>query len=116
VLGHAAMKRMALSNVLVSGMGGLGVEVAKNIVLGGVKSVTVHDDTAARWSDLSSQVRHLVHYVIVCSGFAHHCLFEFHPQQHFVNTQLTSMLFSSVSFSKTQVTFLNNYLYCGGHV
>jgi len=56
VLGHAAMKRMALSNVLVSGMGGLGVEIAKNIVLGGVKSVTIHDETLARWSDLSSQV------------------------------------------------------------
>ena len=56
VLGHAAMKKMALSNVLVSGMGGLGVEVAKNIVLGGVKSVTVHDQSAASWSDLSSQV------------------------------------------------------------
>jgi len=56
VLGHAAMKRMALSNVLISGMGGLGVEIAKNIVLGGVKSVTIHDESAACWSDLSSQV------------------------------------------------------------
>jgi len=50
------MKRMALSNVLVSGMGGLGVEIAKNIVLGGVKSVTIHDETPATWADLSSQV------------------------------------------------------------
>lgn len=56
MLGHAAMKRMALSNVLVSGMGGLGVEIAKNIVLGGVKSVTIHDQSTASWSDLSSQV------------------------------------------------------------
>ena len=56
VLGHAAMKRMAVSSVLVSGMGGLGVEIAKNIVLGGVKSVTIHDDTVTSWSDLSSQV------------------------------------------------------------
>lgn len=55
VLGHAAMKRMALSNILVAGMGGLGVEIAKNIVLGGVKSVTIHDETVASWSDLSSQ-------------------------------------------------------------
>jgi len=93
VLGHAAMKRMALSNVLVSGMGGLGVEVAKNIVLGGVKSVTVHDETAASWSDLSSQVQHLIHYLVVCSGLPQHC----HPQLHFVDVQLSSMLFSSVS-------------------
>jgi ubiquitin-activating enzyme E1 len=56
VLGHAAMKRMATSNILISGMGGLGVEIAKNIVLGGVKAVTVHDEAVTSWFDLSSQV------------------------------------------------------------
>jgi ubiquitin-activating enzyme E1 len=55
VLGHAAMKRMAMSNVLISGMGGVGVEIAKNVVLSGVKSVTIHDIKAASWADLSSQ-------------------------------------------------------------
>ena len=69
MLGHAAMRRMAASNVLVSGMGGLGVEIAKNIVLGGVKSVTIHDETAAGWSDLSSQVSCLVFTEILASDF-----------------------------------------------
>ncbi|XP_067417341.1 ubiquitin-like modifier-activating enzyme 7 [Emydura macquarii macquarii] len=55
VLGHAAMQRLANAAVLVSGMKGLGVEIAKNIVLAGVKSVTVHDPGSAQWSDLSSQ-------------------------------------------------------------
>ncbi|XP_064155839.1 ubiquitin-like modifier-activating enzyme 1 [Anguilla rostrata] len=55
VLGHDAMKRMQNSNVLISGMRGLGVEIAKNVILGGVKSVTVHDQGAAEWRDLSSQ-------------------------------------------------------------
>lgn len=55
VLGHAAMRRMQLSNVLISGMKGLGVEIAKNVVLGGVKSVTIHDSENAGWSDLSAQ-------------------------------------------------------------
>jgi ubiquitin-activating enzyme E1 len=55
VLGHAAMQRMALSNVLISGMGGLGVEIAKNVVLAGVKSVTIHDEEVTTWNDLSSQ-------------------------------------------------------------
>lgn len=55
VLGHEAMKRMASSNVLISGMRGLGVEIAKNVVLGGVKSVTIHDTGAAEVIDLSSQ-------------------------------------------------------------
>jgi len=55
VLGHDAMKRMGASTVLVSGMTGLGVEIAKNVVLGGVKSVTVHDVEPVQVSDLSSQ-------------------------------------------------------------
>lgn len=55
VLGHDAMRRMAISDVLISGMGGLGVEVAKNVILGGVKSVTLHDDAVCSVTDLSSQ-------------------------------------------------------------
>lgn len=57
VLGHDAMKRMQSSNVLISGLRGLGVEIAKNVILGGVKSVTLHDEGVAEWRDLSSQVR-----------------------------------------------------------
>ena len=56
VLGHEAMRRMASSDVLISGMGGLGVEIAKNVILGGVKSVTIHDELKTQISDLSSQV------------------------------------------------------------
>lgn len=56
MLGHDAMKRMQNSNVLISGMRGLGVEIAKNVILGGVRSVTVHDQGDAEWRDLSSQV------------------------------------------------------------
>ncbi|XP_043936660.1 ubiquitin-like modifier-activating enzyme 1 [Protopterus annectens] len=55
VLGHEAMKRMQSSDVLISGMRGLGVEIAKNVILGGVKSVTIHDQGVAQWVDLSSQ-------------------------------------------------------------
>ncbi|KAL0882803.1 hypothetical protein ABMA27_016349 [Loxostege sticticalis] len=55
VLGHDAMRRMASSDVLISGLGGLGVEVAKNVILGGVKSVTLHDERTCTVADLSSQ-------------------------------------------------------------
>lgn len=55
VLGHDAMRRMANSDILISGLGGLGVEIAKNVILGGVKSVTLHDTVACTVSDLSSQ-------------------------------------------------------------
>lgn len=68
------MKRMAASNVLIVGMRGLGVEigtrrfetaspmytnlsVAKNVILAGVKSVTVYDPEPVEMPDLSSQVR-----------------------------------------------------------
>ncbi|XP_034633199.1 ubiquitin-like modifier-activating enzyme 7 isoform X5 [Trachemys scripta elegans] len=49
------MRRLAKTAVLVSGMKGLGVEIAKNIILAGVKSITVHDPGNVQWSDLSSQ-------------------------------------------------------------
>ncbi|KAI0053041.1 ubiquitin activating enzyme [Auriscalpium vulgare] len=55
VLGHEAMKRMATSNVLIIGMEGLGAEIAKNIVLAGVKSVTVFDPEPVVLRDLSTQ-------------------------------------------------------------
>lgn len=56
VLGHEAMRKMANSDVLISGMNGLGVEIAKNVILSGVKSVTIHDQEVCQLSDLSSQV------------------------------------------------------------
>ncbi|XP_071157467.1 ubiquitin-like modifier-activating enzyme 1 isoform X5 [Mytilus edulis] len=55
VLGHEAMKKMANSNVLICGMKGLGIEIAKNVVLAGVKSVTIQDTEQTTWYDLSSQ-------------------------------------------------------------
>lgn len=55
VLGREAMRRMGTADVLIAGMRGLGVEIAKNVILSGVKSVTVQDEGVASWMDLSSQ-------------------------------------------------------------
>ena len=55
VMGHAAQRRMMESNVLLIGLKGLGVEIAKNIILAGVKSVTLYDPREAAIADLSSQ-------------------------------------------------------------
>ena len=55
MLGHEAMKRMGSSNVLVVGLRGLGVEIAKNIALAGVKSLSLYDPAPAMIPDLSSQ-------------------------------------------------------------
>ena len=40
--------------ILLVGMGGLGLEIAKNLVLTGVKALTICDDEPVRVSDLSS--------------------------------------------------------------
>ena len=55
VLGKEAMQRMMGSSVLIIGLNGLGVEIAKNVVLGGVKSVTLHDNAPVQISDLGAQ-------------------------------------------------------------
>ncbi|KAI6247463.1 Ubiquitin-activating enzyme E1 1 [Erysiphe necator] len=55
VLGHEAMKRMSASNILIIGLKGLGIEIAKNIALAGVKSLTLYDPAPATIADLSSQ-------------------------------------------------------------
>lgn len=55
VLGHEAMHRMGTANVLIAGMRGLGVEIAKNVILSGVNSVIVQDEGQTTWTDLSSQ-------------------------------------------------------------
>ncbi|XP_069780802.1 ubiquitin-like modifier-activating enzyme 6 [Narcine bancroftii] len=54
VLGDQAMCKMAQSYVFLSGVGGLGVEIAKNIILAGIKALTIHDTKAAENLDLGS--------------------------------------------------------------
>lgn len=49
------MKRMAASDVLIIGLSGLGVEIAKNVCLAGVKSVTLSDQTPVTLPDLGTQ-------------------------------------------------------------
>ncbi|ESW14167.1 hypothetical protein PHAVU_008G258500 [Phaseolus vulgaris] len=54
VYGRETMRKLFASSVLVSGMQGLGVEIAKNLILAGVKSVTLHDEGNVELWDLSS--------------------------------------------------------------
>ncbi|KAH0627077.1 hypothetical protein JD844_002460 [Phrynosoma platyrhinos] len=54
VLGDTAMQKMAQSHVFLSGMGGLGVEIAKNIVLAGIKALTIHDTKQCKTWDLGT--------------------------------------------------------------
>ncbi|KAM8939696.1 ubiquitin-like modifier-activating enzyme 6 [Pelodytes ibericus] len=54
VLGDTAMQKMARSHVFLSGIGGLGVEIAKNIVLAGIKALTIHDTRKCETWDLGT--------------------------------------------------------------
>ena len=53
-IGFDAMKKMSLASVLISGMNGLGVEIAKNTILQGFKAVTLHDTDVVTNADLST--------------------------------------------------------------
>ncbi|GLD93074.1 hypothetical protein PINS_up001666 [Pythium insidiosum] len=55
VMGREAQMRMGTASVLIIGLNGLGVEIAKNIILAGVKSVTLHDDEPTSHLDLAAQ-------------------------------------------------------------
>jgi ubiquitin-activating enzyme E1 len=53
-IGKDAMESINSSNIYISGMAGLGVEIAKNLILYGVKSVTINDNNKIKLNDLSS--------------------------------------------------------------
>mmetsp|Transcript_167 Transcript_167/g.526 ORF Transcript_167/g.526 Transcript_167/m.526 type:complete len:1046 (+) Transcript_167:185-3322(+) len=54
VYGRETMMRMAGARVLISGMRGLGAEVAKNVILAGVRAVTIHDTHTVEKRDLGA--------------------------------------------------------------
>ena len=50
-----AVRRQANSTILVYGAGGLGIEIAKNLVLSGCKELVLQDTKVTTYYDLSSQ-------------------------------------------------------------
>lgn len=55
VLGKEAMLKMQNANVLIIGLKGLGVEIAKNVALAGVKSLSLYDPAPVSVQDLLAQ-------------------------------------------------------------
>lgn len=53
--GLESQKRIRAARILISGLNGLGAEVAKNIILSGVKSVTLNDHRNLAETDICSQ-------------------------------------------------------------
>ena len=54
VFGKEAMDKITKSSILLSGLDGLGTEIAKCIVLGGVKKLYIHDNSVIKNIDLAS--------------------------------------------------------------
>jgi molybdopterin/thiamine biosynthesis adenylyltransferase len=54
-MGVEAVAKQAAANIFLSGAGSLGVEIAKNLVLSGCKSFTLHDSKLTTSHDLSGQ-------------------------------------------------------------
>ena len=52
ILGREGQSKMASSTVLVCGLTGTGAELAKNVILAGVKAVTLYDPTPVTHRDL----------------------------------------------------------------
>lgn len=55
VLGGRAMSNMENASVLICGLGGLGVEIAKCVTLAGVRSITLQDTQNTTLLDFSTQ-------------------------------------------------------------
>jgi ubiquitin-activating enzyme E1 len=53
-MGVDAVRKQAAAKVFLSGASGLGVEIAKNLVLSGCKSFTLHDPQMVDIKDLSA--------------------------------------------------------------
>lgn len=53
-IGHDAMKNLSHANILILGSNGLAIEIAKNIILTGVKSVTIFDNQKTCIEDLTT--------------------------------------------------------------
>jgi ubiquitin-protein ligase/predicted secreted protein len=54
-MGVEAVSKQAAANIFLSGAGAVGIEIAKNLVLAGCKSFTLHDTVQATVNDLSGQ-------------------------------------------------------------
>ncbi|KAK3874308.1 hypothetical protein Pcinc_020748 [Petrolisthes cinctipes] len=55
VYGDTASRTMTTASVLICGLGGVGVEIAKNVILTGVREVLLYDQEVTTWADLASQ-------------------------------------------------------------
>uniref|UniRef100_A0A915EAW6 SUMO-activating enzyme subunit 1 n=1 Tax=Ditylenchus dipsaci TaxID=166011 RepID=A0A915EAW6_9BILA len=54
-MGRSAMEKLREAKVLISGIGSVGLEISKNLILAGIGHVSIHDAKVVSWNDLSAQ-------------------------------------------------------------
>ena len=54
-MGFEAVAKQSKASIVLLGLGAVGVETAKNIVLSGCKELALWDDKLTQWDDLSGQ-------------------------------------------------------------
>ena len=104
VLGVDAMRKMQNSDILISGLGGVGVEIAKNIILGGVKSVTLHDEKSCTIKDLSSQF--YLNKTCIGQNRAECCVKQLSELNNYVTTEVYTGELSDIFLSRFRVIVL----------
>ncbi|CAH8853583.1 unnamed protein product [Trichobilharzia szidati] len=55
VLGDNAMQKMSKSRVFLHGLGGVGIEIAKNLILAGIGEIVIQDHSFCTQEDLGTQ-------------------------------------------------------------
>ncbi|XP_077877477.1 ubiquitin-like modifier-activating enzyme 6 isoform X4 [Ictidomys tridecemlineatus] len=105
VLGDTAMQKMAKSHVFLSGMGGLGLEIAKNLVLAGIKALTIHDTEKCQAWDLGTNFFLCEDDVVNGRNRAEAILYRIAELNPYVRVTLSSVPFNE----STDLSFLHKY-------
>ena len=106
VLGKDSMSKLAAASVLIVGASGLGVEIAKNVILSGAKEVIIHDNSLVTHTDLSSNP--FITEEMVGKNKAHACVSQLAELNHYVSVSArTGPLENEILAQQTVVVLTN---------
>lgn len=111
VLGHDAMEKMATSRVLIIGLSGLGLEIAKNIVLSGVNNIVLVDDELVTDTDSGSNFylqKNQIPHNTSRADFLKHKIMELNPNAFITSVVQNKLSESFLSASKFTVVVVVN--------
>ncbi|KAH7820121.1 putative Ubiquitin-like modifier-activating enzyme 1 A (Uba1A) [Monocercomonoides exilis] len=104
--GLDAMQKISTSSVLISGMNGVGVEIAKNVILSGIHIVAVHDTCLTKIEDLSTQF--YLTEADIGKNRAEQCVKKLAELNEYVQVELVTNALTEETISKYKVVVLCN--------